>query len=371
MVRDILAVHTVSDLQQAVQTHSRLHVRGGGSKPALSTPPEDAVLLDLSGLAGVLEYEPEEFTFTALAGTPVAQVQAMLAEQGQHLPFDPPLAQAGATLGGVVAAGTNGPGRFRYGGVRDFLIGVRFVDGQGDLVQGGGKVVKNAAGFDFPKLFVGSLGRLGILAEVTFKVFPEAPAYGSLVVELPSLEAALDLLFRLGRSPFDLHALDFHPEDAEPSRWRLWARLGGLASTLEPRLARLRDFAGGGQVTTGDREAAHWQGMLDFAWQPEGTALVKAPVTPKGIPALDGALAQAGAARRYSVGGNLAWIAWPGELALLDELLRACRLNGLVLRGGTGAPGPWLGELPGGLFAQRVKEVLDPEGKFGAYPTAE
>ncbi len=354
---------TVDEIQAAVQDNARLHVRGGGSKPALSTPPEDAVLLDLSGLAGVLEYEPEEFTFTARAGTPVAQVQAMLAERGQYFPFDPPLAQAAATLGGVVAAGTNGPGRFRYGGVRDFLIGVRFVDGQGELVRGGGKVVKNAAGFDFPKLFVGSLGRLGILTEVTFKVFPEPSAYGSLRVTLPNLEATLDRLFRLGRSPFDLHALDFHPTDA--SGWQMWLRLGGLASTLAPRLEKLREFLEDGEIVMGPEEPVHWQGMLDFAWQPAGTALIKAPVTPQGIPALDAALARAGAARRYSVGGNLAWIAWPGDLALLDPLLRAYGLNGLVLRGEGGSVGPWLGELPGGLFAQRVKAALDPESKFG------
>ncbi len=367
MIREVISIQTVPALQDAVRAQPRLHVRGGGSKPALSTPPAGATLLDLSGLAGVLEYEPEEFTFTALAGTPVAQVQEMLAEQGQYLPFDPPLAQARATLGGVVAAGTNGPGRFRYGGVRDFLIGVRFVDGQGELVRGGGKVVKNAAGFDFPKLFVGSLGSLGVLAEVTFKVFPEPLAYASLGVDLPDLDALLPLLFRLGRSPFDLHALDFHPVEPGGSAagWRLWVRLGGLASTLGPRLDKLRAFLGQGEPVTGGQESVHWQGMLDFTWQPEGTALVKVPVTPQGIPALDEALARAGADRRYSVGGNLAWVAWPGKLALLAELLQAYGLTGLVLRGGDGSPGPWLGALPGGVFAQRVKGVLDPEGKFG------
>ena len=106
----------------------------------------------------------------------------MLAEHGQYLPFDPPLAAAGATLGGTVAAGLSGPGRYRYGGVRDFVLGVRFVDGMGNLVRGGGKVVKNAAGFDFPKLMVGSLGRLGVLAELSFKVFPQPPAFATLAV---------------------------------------------------------------------------------------------------------------------------------------------------------------------------------------------
>ncbi len=357
-----LQITSVRELQDAVREHVRVHVRGGGSKPALSTPPEDAVLLDISGLSGVLEYEPEEFTFTAKAGTPVLQVQAMLAEQGQYLPFDPPLADAGATLGGVVAAGTNGPARYRYGGVRDFLIGIRFVDGRGELVRGGGKVVKNAAGFDFPKLFVGSLGRLGAISEVTFKVFPEPVAYGSLRVELPDLDHLLPLLFKLTGSHFDIHALDFDPAE---SGWRLWVRLGGLEPTLAPRLKALQSFLEAGEVIAGEDEPLHWAALTRFAWQPDGAALVKSPVTPKRIPVLDAALAKAGAHRRYSVGGNLAWIAWPGDLTLLDQLLRAYELNGLVLRGDVGSIGPWLGKLSGGLFARRVKGVLDPEGKFG------
>ena len=117
-------------------------------KPALSTPPEGVVPLVVSGLRGIVEYDPEELTITALAGTPVRVVQEALAAHGQHLPFDPPLARAGATLGGVVAAGTSGSGGHRHGGVRDFIIGARFVDGTGALVGAGGRVVKNAAGFD-------------------------------------------------------------------------------------------------------------------------------------------------------------------------------------------------------------------------------
>src|SRR6185295_2272695 len=131
------------EAQEAVRACPRLLPRGGASKPALSTPDEGVASLELSGLRGVLEYEPGEFTFTALAGTPVGEVDALLAGQGQYLPFDPILAQRGATLGGTVGAGANGPGRQRYGGLRDFLLGVRFVNGEGKLVRGGARVVKN------------------------------------------------------------------------------------------------------------------------------------------------------------------------------------------------------------------------------------
>ncbi|MDX1524203.1 MAG: FAD-binding protein, partial [Anaerolineae bacterium] len=133
---------TIDQLQEAVRSQPRLLPRGNGSKVPLATPPGDVASLHLAELAGVLDYEPGEFTFTALAGTPVSEVNRLLAEHGQYLPFDPPLVKRGATLGGVVAAGTSGPLRYRYGGVRDFLIGVRVVDGRGQLVRAGGKVVK-------------------------------------------------------------------------------------------------------------------------------------------------------------------------------------------------------------------------------------
>ena len=137
---------TLDEVQAAVAGSAHVVVRGAGTKRGLCAPAGEATVLDVSGLSGVLEYEPGEFTFTALAGTPVAAVNRLLAEHGQYLPFDPLLAEAGATLGGTVAAGLSGSGRYRFGGVRDFILGVRFVDGAGALVRGGGKVVKNAAG---------------------------------------------------------------------------------------------------------------------------------------------------------------------------------------------------------------------------------
>ena len=114
----------------------------------------------------------------AAPATPVAEIERRLAAHGQYLPFEPPLAGCGATLGGTVASGLNGPGRYRYGGVRDFLLGGTFVDGEGRLVRGGGKVVKNAAGFYLHHLLLGSLGRLGIFVELTFKVFPRRARSG-------------------------------------------------------------------------------------------------------------------------------------------------------------------------------------------------
>ena len=128
---------SIAEVEAAVRAAppgSRILAHGRGTKPPLSTSPDDAVTLDVSGLSGIIEYEPGEFTFTALAGTPIEDIAAALAEHGQFLPFDPPLVEAGATLGGTVAAGLSGPGRYRYGGVRDFVLGIRYVDGAGEVV---------------------------------------------------------------------------------------------------------------------------------------------------------------------------------------------------------------------------------------------
>jgi len=373
---------TPEEAQALVQAHPRLLPRGGGSKPALSTPPQDVPSLDLSGLSGVLEYEPDEYTFTALAGTPVMEVEKLLARHGQYLPFDPLLAEKGATLGGTVAAGVSGPGRQRYGGVRDFLIGVRFINGGGQLVRGGGKVVKNAAGFDLPKLMVGSLGRLGVLIELTFKVFPGPAAYTTLRLTYPHLETALTDIYRLATSALELHALDLEPggRDEEAKRrgggggqvWTLWVRLGGLAEALPARVERMREFllapkggATAAETLDGSAESDLWQQVKNLSWTSADSALVKVPLTLKRIPTLEAQLNKLKTRRRYSAAGNLVWLAWPttGKWAdQLDKLLTDLDLCGLVLLGPPGVTR--LGVNPGAPLARRVKQALDAGGRF-------
>lgn len=367
---------TPAEVQTAVKAYPRLLPRGGGSKPALSTPSAEVESLDLSGLSGIIEYQPQEFTFTALAGTPLAEVETLLNQQGQYLPFDPILVQHGATLGGAVAAGTSGPGRYRYGGVRDFLLGVQFVDGLGELIRGGGKVVKNAAGFDFPKLMVGSLGRLGVLVELTFKVFPSPAAYTTLRLTYNGLHETLTSLYRLMSASLDLEALELEPPG------RLWIRLGGLPEALPPRLDRLREFLGidrdAGEVHEGEEETALWQQVREFEWLSEGCSLVKIPLTPARIPALEeyflypGGDGQTDARRRYSVGGNILWLAWPESLSALETILTEQNLTGLVLMGPPDpthlSQSPLLGRQPGGAFSRRVKGALDPDGRFLPVP---
>jgi glycolate oxidase FAD binding subunit len=355
---DVIRADSPAAVQEAVRRSPRLHVRGGGSKTALSTPPPGADLLDLAALSGLLEYEPGEFVFTALAGTPLRTIEAELARHGQYLPFNPPLAAQGATLGGTVAAGLSGAGRQRYGGLRDFLLGARFVDGQGRLIRSGGKVVKNAAGFDQHKLLIGSLGGLGVLVELSFKVFPQPPAFGTLRVDVASIAAGVNLLRRLATTRFDLEALDLAPTVRGAA---VYIRLGGPAGVLPQRLQMLGDWLGGGEID-GDAEPTFWRDGDAFTWLRRTCALVKVPVTLDKLAGLESVLAAAGAGRRYSSGGNLAWVGWPDDLAVLDAQLSALGLGGLVVLGA--APTPLIGVRSGENLARRLKAVLDPDGKL-------
>ena len=357
-----VAVDSIEDLQTAVRDARRVLPRGAGTKPALSTAPGDVVSLDMSGLTGIVEYDPGELTFTALAGTPVAEVSAALGEEGQYLPFDPPLTAAGATLGGVVAAGTSGPNAFRHGGVRDFLIGVRFIDGTGRLITGGGKVVKNAAGFDLPKLMIGSAGRLGVLVQLSFKVFPRPRATVTLRSDLGSTEQALAVMAALGRGPVELDALDLEPPGT------LVVRLGGAAETLASRVSRVAGELGyGTERLEEDADVACWSDASELRWVPAGATVVRIGLTPRGVPGLDSALRRSGASARYSLGANVAWVAWPAGRSL-DELhhdLESIGLAGMVLSGTTGRV--LIGHTTGGAFATRVRAALDPDARFLEY----
>ncbi len=345
-------VESIEHLQQLVaETPGPLILRGAGTKPALSgSGPgirsgsnQSACVLDLSLLSGIVEYDPSEFTITALAGTPVAEVEQLLAGHGQFLPFDPVLTAAGATLGGTVAAAGRGPSSLRYGGVRDFLIGVRFVDGQGRLIRGGGKVVKNAAGFDFPKLMVGSAGSLGALVELTFKVFPRPESYLALSLETGALPESLDLITQLTATAVEFEAIDLVPPG------RLLLRLGGRSSTLRKRAEKLTSLIGRKCLET---DEALWFEAREFRWVPEGVGLVKIPTTFTQIPKLEETI-DTDAPRRYSLAGNVCWLASAREEADIAGMPYF------------GAHRPLRYSERATSFARRVKSVLDPKGRFG------
>jgi len=348
------------ELAEAVRSSARVIVRGGGTK-WVGNGDDDRAVIEMAGVSGVVDYQPGEFTFTALAGTRLSEIDQVLSEHGQYLPFDPPWVEGGATLGGTVAMGISGPGRMRYGGVRDFLLGICYVDAQGKLVSGGGKVVKNAAGFDLPKLFCGSLGRFGILAELTFKVFPRPVEYWTLDCQVDGPVEAASLMNRLAGSPFEVDALDYLPRD------RVLVRLGGDAGALAARAERLvRAHSVSSEVVERDAELEVWRNAREFAWA-EDKGLVKLAIGPRDLVRVDQTLERLGMARRYSVGGNVVWVCLSddGDVETLDEALQEMKLSGLVVRRGTGKR--LIGSDRSGAFRKRVKGALDPRGRFADF----
>lgn len=346
----------IEQIQAFLRETERISVRGAGTKTALVS---DGTALDMTALSGIIEYQPDEYTFTAYAGTPVREIQAALRENQQYLPCDPLLVDAGATLGGTIAANLSGSRRFRYGGVRDFLLGVTIISGMGRLFRGGGKVVKNSAGFDLAKFYVGSLGQYGILTEATFKVFPEPPDALTYRAKYPTLDDALNAVFWLNQQPFELDALDIEWHNSD---WSLLMRFAGTADALPARVDRLSDVlhkhTNPHDVTAEDD--AIWQRINGFSWAMEKRHVVKVPIAPRLIPALDAPFGDA--LRRYSVGGNIAWIA-TDDLAALNTLLSEHNLTGLHILGEPQGSAI-MGKPLEAIFADKVRDVLDPERKF-------
>jgi glycolate oxidase FAD binding subunit len=355
-----LVAADVATVRAAVREGAPLVPVAGGTKTATHPDPEGpARVLDVSGLAGIVDYDPAELTFTARPGTTLAEIDAMLASHGQHLPFDPPRLGPAATLGGAVATGITGPGGFAAG-IRDFVVGVRFVDGGGRLATGGGKVVKNAAGFDLPKLMVGSLGRLGVIVELSLKVFPRPAATATVRFPTRGLEAGLLAIAALARGPIPVTALDLDPDGG------VTARIGGDAELIDARAARLaRAVEPGGEPLVGDAEVALWDQARSFVWVGPDARLVIVPVASRRLTALDDELDRRGVARRYGLAANVAWVAWPTAvpLAQLSDLLAAHALSGVALTGEPLAE-PLLGAATGGAFARRITGALDPAGAF-------
>jgi glycolate oxidase FAD binding subunit len=346
------AAEKLEFIVDAARSGEPVRARSGGSKPALS----DRANLELAAISDILEYDPSEYTFTALAGTTVLEVQELLERHGQFLPFDPVLVEAGATLGGTVASGLSGPGRQRYGGVRDFILAVQFVDGLGRVVRGGGKVVKNAAGFDLPKLHCGSLGRFGILTELTFKVFPAPKDWITLRFDFERMNDALEAVIRLSGSSFDLYALEMLGKT-------VLVRLGGLRSAFSERVQNLEKFLRQ-RCEVSEVDAKIWREAREFLWQPSASSLVKIPLTPAKIPGFDTRLLQTGfenSPRRYSAGGNLAWIC-VNDVEKLEAILLEVNHSGLVLNGSSSRA--LIGRPTDQVMLSRVTQALDPNGVF-------
>jgi glycolate oxidase FAD binding subunit len=236
-----------SAIKSAAARGQRCRIVGGGSKPWLSAASADAQRLSTAALSGVIEYEPTELVIVVRGGTPVAEVERVMAEAGQMLAFEPPAAEGRATIGGTLAAAASGPRRAYAGAARDFVLGLELIDGKGDRLRFGGKVMKNVAGFDVSRLLCGSAGTLGVITEVALKCLPLPKATETRVYELDALAA--------------VRAMNRWYAEADPisaTTWvdgRLHVRFSGAEPAVRAALAR----RGGEPLAEADRWWRAWR----------------------------------------------------------------------------------------------------------------
>jgi glycolate oxidase FAD binding subunit len=245
---DVILNPLIERIRAAAESGTALRIRGGGSKDFYGERLEGE-LLETRALAGITSYEPTELVVTALAGTPLAQLEAALAERGQCLPFEPPHFGGGATVGGMVAAGLSGPARASAGAVRDFVLGMTLVNGRGELLTFGGQVMKNVAGYDVSRLVTGSLGTLGLIVEISLKVLPVAPGEATLKFEMSQAQA-LQRLAEWGGQPLPLNASCWVDNDGVHT---LYLRLRGALAAVESACRTL-----GGERQDNDTVASDW-----------------------------------------------------------------------------------------------------------------
>ncbi|MDF0603117.1 glycolate oxidase subunit GlcE [Psychromarinibacter sp. C21-152] len=315
-----MAPTTEADLAAAVASaDGPLRVLGGGTRPV--GRPVAGTPLSAAALSGVELYEPGALTLVVRAGTPLAEVEDVLAAENQRLPFEPMdhralLGTEGTpTIGGVVAANVSGPRRVQAGACRDFLLGVRFVDGTGTVVKNGGRVMKNVTGYDLVKLMAGSWGTLGVLTEVSLKVLAGPEAEATLVARgLNDAEAVAALCRALG-TPFDVSGAA-HLGDGVADGPRTQVRVEGMASSVVYRVERLLAELPGFVAVEGAESAKLWREVRDVTpFAGEAGAVWRVSVKPTDGPALTAALRAAGLAHRalYDWGGGLVWLLVPED----------------------------------------------------------
>jgi glycolate oxidase FAD binding subunit len=234
-------------VQQAYEQGTALKIVGGNSK-AFYGRETDGESLDVSGHSGILNYEPTELVATVRAGTPLAELEQALAEQNQMLPFEPPHLGEAATVGGTVACNLSGPRRPYAGAVRDHVLGVKIINGKGEILSFGGEVMKNVAGYDLSRLMAGAMGSLGVLLEVSFKVIPLAQKELTLTRSC-NIDTAIKTMNEWASRPYPISAALFDGNN-------LTLRFSGSESTVE---AARKKF--GGEVMQDDK--TFWQRLRE------------------------------------------------------------------------------------------------------------
>jgi glycolate oxidase FAD binding subunit len=322
---------------------SALRIRGGGTKDFYGAPLAGEVL-DVSANVGLVAYEPRELVLTVKAGTRVADIESTLAAESQMLPFEPPRFGDGATIGATVACGFSGPRRPYAGAARDFVLGARIVNGKGEDLSFGGRVIKNVAGYDVSRLMAGALGTLGVITELSFKVLPRPPVEVTLAFDLDEAKM-ISRVNQWAGQPLPLSA----------TAWEagvLRVRLAGAESAVAAARAKL----GGEEVADGAR---YWEDLREhrLPFFAGGRALWRLSVAQTAAP-----LALAGA-QLIEWGGGQRWVSGAlGQEPARDAAQRA-HGHATLFRGGDKAGGVFH-PLPPALakIHRRLKASFDPAG---------
>ena len=313
-----------TELSEAVREAARggtpLEISGGGTRFGLGRPVQAEGTLSTAAMTGITLYEPGALTLVARAGTPMSEIDAALAAEGQMFAFEPMdhralLGHAGEpTIGGVVAVAASGPRRLQRGACRDAMIGVRFVDGQGTAISNGGRVMKNVTGYDLVKLMAGSYGTLGVLSEISFKLVPAPQATAVLLIEGLSDEAAVSAMSAALGSPYDVSGAAHFPIGLDGAPVTM-IRLEGLDASVAYRTTELKDLLaahGSVQVETDqERTAAGWKWVRDAeSFADRDGAVWRISTQPSKGPGLVSALRSRIDVRGvfYDWGGGLVWL---------------------------------------------------------------
>lgn len=307
----------VAAIADAASQKTPLAIEGGGTLAGLGRPMQTAKTLSTAKLSGVTLYEPAEMVLSARAGTPLAEIEALLADNAQRLAFEPPDLRAlygstgRPTIGGIAAANLSGPRRIRAGAARDGLIGVRAVTGRGDLVKSGGRVMKNVTGYDLVKFLAGSYGTLAVLSEVTFKVLPAPETEATLVwTGLDDLKAVEAMSAALG-SPFAITGAAHIPV----AKARTLIRIEGFAASVSARAEKLRELLadfGPAEILDPVSTSVEWSTVADVSALNAGkdAPIWRISVKPRDGPRVVEVLRQAFDCNvLYDWGGGLVWVA--------------------------------------------------------------
>jgi len=334
-------IETLQDrIREAAQRRSPLRLRGGGTKDFYGNALRGEIL-DTRGYAGIVAYEPTELVVTAKCGTLLSELEAALAANQQMLPFEPPHFGA-ATVGGCVAAGLAGPRRASAGALRDFVLGVKLVDGRGQVLGFGGQVMKNVAGYDVSRLVAGSLGTLGLIAEVSLKVAPTPAHEITLRLEAPQARA-LELMNRWAGQPLPISATAWH--DGELS-----VRLSGSQAGVRAAAAAL-----GGESIDG----GFWRGVREHT---EGFFAGDQPLWRLSLPSVAPSVGLAGE-ELIEWNGALRWLKSAASASAVREAARRLKGHATLFRArdkGAGCFAPLEPVLE--RLHRQLKAAFDPAG---------